>query len=93
MRLHKQNGSAELPYANGYMSIYQQFLVVKSNLLSILTPAKVVKIFESQNIFPKNSNSLQFIQRWLKTMFYIYNIWFSCPKVRSKVRMWQFFGC
>ena len=35
------------------MSVFQMFLVVKSNLLSILMPAKVVKIFDSQNIAPQ----------------------------------------
>jgi len=62
-RLHKQHGSAELPLANGYMSVNQISLVVKSNLLSILTPAKVVKIFESQNINTKNPSFHKFCSK------------------------------
>ena len=48
MRLHLQARQCGLPFEMGYMSVSQLLLVVKTNLLSILMPAKVVKIFEPQ---------------------------------------------
>ena len=51
MRLHLQARQCGLPFEMGYMSVSQLLLVVKTNLLSILMPAKVVKIFEPQKKF------------------------------------------
>ena len=47
----------------GYMSVSQLFLVVKTNLLSILMPAKVVKIFELQKFF-SFSQTIEWRREW-----------------------------
>jgi len=70
MRLRLRPGSAGLPLNWFYMSNYQSFLVVYSNLLSILMPAKVVKNFELQSIFTRKSNNFSSHEISLDEVFF-----------------------